>query len=491
MKIPAPRGHFTVLIATFLLTQCATIEKTWLAGDHHVHSHFSTGWDYEVNPPAPIVGGDAINPIPTNAALARDYGLSWMVTTDHGGPNHSKLNRDQAYPELIKSRKDVPEVIQFYGLELNSPGADHSSLIIPHTHDEQHVLFKLEHSFDNREAFPLDGSRDTEAKMLEALKIMGDLPAPPLVIANHPSRSAGDYGQYGMYEPAELRRWNNTAPHVAVGMAGAPGHQAIALADFGSGSKTTKSKSEKALDPRMKAILENKPRGGYHGYPTLGGFDQLTARVGGFWDSMLGEGRRWWITSNSDFHRHYTQQGIDFYPGEYSKTYVFAEKNHDDILLALRSGRVFVTLGDLVSEVDVTLKQAEQEAAMGGELTVDAGSNVLVEIRVRDPAGNNANNDRPAVNRIDLIAGNIRGRLQDLTTNSNNSTRVAKRFTEKDWTRTGEYLTMRYDLTVSDSMYLRVRGTNTDELEPEPDVSGENPWQDLWFYTNPVFIPVR
>jgi hypothetical protein len=36
--------------------------------------------------------------------------------------------------------------------------------------------------------------------------------------------------------------------------------------------------------------------------------------------------------------------------------------------------------------------------------------------------------------------------------------------------------------------YIRVRGTNTTELEPEPDPAGENPWQDLWFYSNPVFI---
>ena len=34
----------------------------------------------------------------------------------------------------------------------------------------------------------------------------------------------------------------------------------------------------------------------------MGGFDQMTARLGGFWDSMLGEGRRWWVTANSDSH---------------------------------------------------------------------------------------------------------------------------------------------------------------------------------------------
>jgi hypothetical protein len=35
-----------------------------------------------------------------------------------------------------------------------------------------------------------------------------------------------------------------------------------------------------------------------------------------------------------------------------------------------------------------------------------------------------------------------------------------------------------------------VRGTNGTELEPEPDLAGEDPWSDLWFYANPVLIDV-
>ena len=54
-----------------------------------------------------------------------------MVTTDHGGPNHSKVNLEQAYPELLKSREAVPELLQFYGMEFDTPAADHSTLIIP------------------------------------------------------------------------------------------------------------------------------------------------------------------------------------------------------------------------------------------------------------------------------------------------------------------------------------------------------------------------
>ncbi|MEU0351466.1 hypothetical protein ABZ302_32265 [Streptomyces sp. NPDC006237] len=38
--------------------------------------------------------------------------------------------------------------------------------------------------------------------------------------------------------------------------------------------------------------------------------------------------------------------------------------------------------------------------------------------------------------------------------------------------------------------YARVRGTNTDEAEPLDD-GLESPWDDLWFYSNPVFVKVR
>jgi hypothetical protein len=44
---------------------------------------------------------------------------------------------------------------------------------------------------------------------------------------------------------------------------------------------------------------------------------------------------------------------------------------------------------------------------------------------------------------------------------------------------------------VTEATYIRVRGTNGAELEPTPDTAGEDPWTDLWFYANPVFIAVR
>lgn len=446
---------------------------SWLAGDHHIHSRFSVGWDRSADPPAPIIGGDAIYPTPMNAFMARYYGLDWMVTTDHGGPNHSKVNMEMAYPELLQSRTVVPDIIQFYGMEFDTPGADHSSFIIPHSHDEAQTLYDIEHRYSKRETFPADSTRDTPAKMIEALEFVRDLPLPPIHIAHHPSRSARDLGVYGVTEPSELRDWNDTAPEVSVGMEGAPGHQAVAIRRDGS------------IDPEGA-------RGGYRNHPTMGGFDQMTARLGGFWDSMLGEGRRWWITATSDAHVHWREGGSDFWPGEYSKTYVHAEKSYDDILNGIRNGRVFVTTGDLISELYVTAAASGEEASIGGALPVSGQDDVTVTIRLRDPDDANHHGDNPAVQRVDLIVGELTGPVADRSHDANPTTTVVKRFTADDWTKDGAYLTMTHTLqNVHHSSYIRVRGTNTDELEPEPDPLGEDPWSDLWFYSNPIFIEVR
>ncbi len=453
-------------------------DRRWLAGDHHIHSEFSADYPDNENPalpPTPVIGEDGMYPIPTNAAMARKYGLEWMVSTDHGGPLHSKLNYEQAYPELQRSREQVPEVVQFYGMEFDTPGGDHSSLIIPHTDHEREALRDIESRFSEEDAWPRDPARNTEPKMLDALRYMRDLQATPVVIANHPSRSATDVGVYGKYTPSEFRDWNDMAPRVAIGMEGAPGHQANALKPDGSN------------DPEGV-------RGGYRKSPTMGGFDQMTARLGGFWDSMLGEGRRWWVTSTSDSHRHWEDGGADFWPGEYSKTYVLATHDHDDILDGIRNGRVFVTTGDLISELDVIVETdgaAGGEAGIGGELDVPASGDVRVTIRLRDPSGVNHRDLSPEVARVDLIVGEMTGPVSDRTTDTNPTTRVERRFTADDWSREGEYLTMTHTLSDLDRAgYLRVRGTNTEELEPAPDPLGEDPWSDLWFYSNPVFLSV-
>ena len=203
VRIPAP--------ASTQAPKVDAAKRRWLAGDHHVHSRFSVSYTPAadgVSPPTPVIAGDARYPIPTNAAMAAKFGLSWMVSTDHGGPNHSKVNRDQAYPELLKSRRQTPELIQFYGMELNTPGAEHSSVIIPRNAAERDVLFGIESQYDHREPWPADRAWNTEERMLAALKYMSKIPAPPVVIANHPARTATGLGAYTLVSPRELRDWN-------------------------------------------------------------------------------------------------------------------------------------------------------------------------------------------------------------------------------------------------------------------------------------------
>lgn len=472
------RSALSYCLPVALIACCAVAEepstKQWLAGDNHVHSQYSVVYDRKVSPPKPIPGIHAIYQLPGNAQVALQYGLSWMVATDHGGRLHAKIDLDQAYPDLLLARETVPEVIQFFGFELNTPGADHSSIVVPHSHDEAQQVHQLESRFDKLDADPADEGSNTTERMIDALSEMQLFPVKPVVIANHPSRGARDGKKYGLSSPSVLRRWNNAAPEIAVGMAGSPGRQATTLNADGT--------------PRIDG-----KRGAYTGQPTFGGFDIMTAELGGFWDSMLGESRHWWITANSDSHINWRDGGNDFYPGEFSKTYVFANKNHDSILSALRSGKVFVTTGDLVSELFVTVTtEAGESVDIGGTLHVNDGDIATITIRLRDPDGENHHGDEPAVSRVDLIVGDVSGMQDDPDHHSNPSTRVLRRFSSDNWTREGEFLTMTEQVgNTKDDYYVRVRGTNTEQLEPEPDVAGEDPWRDLWFYSNPVFVNIK
>ena len=470
----------SVHVATPADAAPASGPRAWQAGDHHIHSEFSAAYQADPGNPAaiptPLFGRDGRYTIRKNAEMARQYGLSWMVSTDHGGPNHSQINHDIAYPALLASRQAVPEVLQFFGMELDTPAGDHSSLIVPRSDGERGQLRELEAGFSQRDAHPADLARDRPERMIAALNAMKAQPLPPVVIANHPSRSAPDATRYGRYDPAEFRDWNDTAPQVAVGMEGAPGHQAGAL------------RADGTSDP-------DGHRGSYRNVRTMGGFDPMTARLGGLWDSMLGEGRRWWITATSDSHRNWREGGNDFWPGEYSKTYVLAQRSHADILDGLRNGRVFVTTGDLVTGLDVTVSGTwgrKAPAGIGGALAIAPGEDVIVEIRVRDPGTVNAGGHDPKVSRVDLIVGKVAGPVTDRVADRNPTTQVLRRFTAANWRRQGEELVMRHRLkAVRDPMYVRVRGTSTSELEPASDAAAEDPWADLWFYGNPTFIEMR
>ena len=438
--------------------------RRWRAGDHHIHSEYSGDFDTSTNPPTFTKGADAVYPIVTNAIMAKHFGLKWVMCTDHGGPTHSKVNLEQAYPDLLISRSLVPDVLQFWGMEFDAPQMDHHTLMIPRHDGEAQQLFALESGFSKRDPFPADPSYDTEAKMIAFLNAAKAMPQKPLVIAHHAARSATGLGVYGQDTPREFRNNNNAAPDVYVGFEGSPGHQA--------------------------GPLVGGSRGAFGNFHTMGGYDQMTARVGGLWDSLLGEGRRWWITATSDSHVHWTRGGSDFWPGEYSKTYVLASQDYGDVMDGLRKGRIWVTTGDLIAGLDVEVKGPGGQAAMGETLEVRGNGRreVEVEISFTPLQGPNANGDVPVVSRVDLIVGQITGPAADPNSDTNPTTQVVARLGPNQWKKSGDRFVVRHSLAnMEGKFYVRVRGTNTNEDEPLVD-GAENPWTDLWFYSNPVFV---
>ena len=470
-----------VALSTVTCTEGKDADWQWLAGDTHIHSHWSPGYDRTVSPPTPIQGGDANYSTPTNASQARNYGLSWMVTTDHGGPNHAKFNLNQAYPELKTSRTLVPDVLQFYGMELNMPSMDHHTLIVPHSEEEASVLFDIERQFDAREAWPEDPTRNTSTSALKALAFINNLPRLPLLFANHPSRSATAIGDYGLDEPSELRHYHDAAPNVYHGMEGAPGHQAATL--------TTNENFLNDAGHSHRGFYTNP------GAHTLGGFDQMTAIVGGLWDSLLGEGRRFWILASSDSHMHYAdpvRPGIDFWPGEFHKTYVWAMPTYNSVLDSLRAGRIFVVAGDLIDNLEVIATARDQQARIGETLSIVKDEDITLTIKFRDPDVLNAGGYNPHVQRLDVIVGEVAGSTPDQHADRNETTKVWARLDEDNWKIDNTVSTMSVTIPkINKNSYIRVRGTNTEDLEPLMDKPGENPWFDLWFYSNPVFIEIN
>ena len=102
-----------------------------------------------------------------------------------------------------------------------------------------------------------------------------------------------------------------------------------------------------------------------------------------------------------------------------------------------------------------------------------------------------ANGDHPEVQRVDLIVGQVTGPTANPDSDTNPTTKVVARFGPRDWRKHGNEYVIKYTLrNVETDLYARVRGTSTDEAEPLAD-GLESPWDDLWFYSNPVFVQVR
>ncbi|MEV6863726.1 CehA/McbA family metallohydrolase [Streptosporangium subroseum] len=478
----------------------------WLAGDHHIHTQYSS---------------DGIYKVIDHVQHAQANGLDWMVITDHGSVAHAKIGVDKVNPDIVAARAAVKDMLVFQGLEWNIPAAEHGTVFVVPGRNEVSTLKEFENSFDGSVKNASANTPQNEALAIAGLNFLADAVRRrrldgALFLANHPSRK-------GLDSPHEIRGWRDAQPSIAVGMEGAPGHQAAGIPKpNGPGSGRGFYDSSPGADSHPGYPAES--------YKTFGGFDWMTATVGGLWDSLLAEGKSWWITANSDAHQVYgdasdrgpgsnfdlngkyddpVYAGVpklangDFWPGYYSRTHVGAQNvSYSSVMDGIREGRVWVDHGGLISGLVVRARETgrgQGGVTLGDSLSIRKGARVELTIEITLANQPNWAQFVPTLAHVDVIQGDVTGPVSDRDAFITPTTKVVKSFEVGKNSGTVKFT---YQLgSVDRPVYVRLRGSDgnrsaagllgasVDPSGPQIDVFGDaDPWKDLWFYSNPIWI---
>jgi len=496
---------------------------SYMSGDFHNHTWLTDGSHTEADVVAHAFGGTYKDSTGRDVTVT-GFGLDWLANSEHGGaynhapdgtlwsamtgvtikgsplPSAGNMWRWQSlaeysFPLLFDKTTGLqakyPNNTLIQAFEWNCPTHEHASVGFVDQADGT-TVGNFEYMFDGSDKdtskTSLTKKNATHGDAVAAVSYLeANYKDTSYFIINHPSRAL-------KYKVSDIRDFINAGPDVTVGLEGMPGHQ---KETFRGGYSYTFTDS--TLVPKAR---------------TYGGADYMIAKVGGLWDSLLGEGRHFWTFVNSDFHS-YTDTA-DFYPGEYAKSYTFtASRSAKDIVAGMKTGNSFAVHGDLVNMLDFRINNKP----MGSEVVIPQKRNVRVEIRFNSPV-KNYNSDSVAVDHVDLISGDVTGKIAATDPNygndTNASTKVLKRFTKGDaeWktdANTG-ITTIVYTIpNVTKSQYFRLRGTNqavpsadTTMITKDGDPVIDNPptettgsntkakaWANLWFYSNPVFVTAK
>jgi hypothetical protein len=511
----------------------------WESGDIHTHTWLTDGKNTQ---------GEVLR----NAF--ENYGLDYFANSEHGGQstyNPAGLAfvtpvwrwitlTNYSFPVILDARQSYPEKQIIQGVEWNAPTHEHVSVGIVAAGNEPGGIGTFEYRFDAKDTDTSRAGEATKAVTHTEKDAAGntititDVPAISMAktnttaddaiaavqwlddnfstdayaVVNHPSRAQ-------LWHVGDFRALNDAAPTVAFGMEGLPGHQPELMGRGG-------------FDYAFAdAAVQERAR-------TYGGADWMTAKVGGLWDSLLGEGRNWWIFNDSDYHQYSTNYNdangafygtryYDFWPGQYNKTWTWVDQpTTEGVVDAMRSGNSFVVDGDLINALSFKVVDGKKRATMGQTLTSSRGKTVTVTVAFKSPEMN-ANGDSPKVDHVDLIAGDVTGPIAstsaDYTTKeTNSSTKVITSF--KTFNSKAGWMTASFKVKVEGSMYFRLRGTNLapgtanetdvegnplvdtltyqDVPNPDPKAAATTPtihgnlpqmcWDDLWFYSNPIYV---
>ena len=376
---------------------------------------FGNNWNNPaVYPTLPAIGD------PTNGQMWRWQSL--IRTFDI--PGYTGPAYMGAYDWILGIRANYPHKIVMTGMEWNVPGHEHGSTGI--VARNALPIAEFEYRFDNSDS---DGTTTTTTattmgwpgkkinssytvangyadyssvlalnllhnKTIDAVKWMqAYYPTTGYIIPAHVERAGCGVGGYSI---AAFRDMNDNGPTVAFGFEGLPGH-------------------DKA---------SNRGEFSASACGTFGGAGIYIANVGGLWDNLLADGRKYFNFDSSDFH----DTPNDFWPGEYEKTYVKVKRGEhdqrytqDDVINGLRSGNSFVVHGDLINALDFRVFHGatvhNDSATMGETLRVGKGEEITVQIRFKSPHRNNCTPGvnasasymctPPAVHHVQLIQGRI------------------------------------------------------------------------------------
>ncbi|MGL5360787.1 MAG: hypothetical protein ACRDBI_13910 [Shewanella sp.] len=479
----------------------------WLKGDIHFHTQASDGHASQTD---------------IMAYAVDTFGLDYLIPSNHlrnqasnpyldgEDPHNAKQNilfshaqRDYEIVEIARLAPQYPQQIVYSSFEWDTPKQtfDHMSIgMIGKDWQQVNDFTRLfEYKFSNTNTLAdFDGEdlqvwnaagetrhNQTKEDVLYAMAwLQQHYPDTSYLQLNHGMRDPSTY------TIADLRRFNDIAPDVFFTIEGLPGNQFNDRGEYQSPNG----------DPTLAG--------------TLSGVDPMVARVGGWWDALLGEGRKIWIAGNSDFHfKTGCADGTclsGYWPGEYTKNYTYVEGEGPVALLkALRSGNSFAVFGDLIDSLNYRVEINGQSAAnyhtvnqnaanqnavsqsaamndsagMGQTLVVKPGDQITLYIDFTSPEFNNQEvkvNDgnyqglNPGVHHIDLISGKVGVKATvdspayDVA--SNDSTQIIKSFTEDDWVQNeaGVYQ-IKYQFIADTHRYFRLRGTNLDYNQQDAD----------------------
>jgi hypothetical protein len=538
LKLKEDKMNFKKVVISVVFASLVCLPQALWAGEHlpgdfHQHTLYTDG-------------SDTFDDVMDSNV---DYGLVWWANSEHGGERnrdgygdnwddpavypvnpivgwyeesggHQEMwrwqsLRDYVFPGILETREIHTDKTIISGLEWNVPGHEHCSTGI--VGDDATAISAFEYQFDgsdedlSREGemtpygtlykqnglenfvqmptfvdsddkSPEDAHTDSVAAVawMQTQKDEGLIKDGYIVFAHIERKGGYDpaNGKFG-YNVTHFRDYNNAGPEVAFGFEGAPGHQTSSDRGF-----------RRTAD----------------GDGTYGGSGWHCAEVGGLWDALLGEGRNWWNFASSDYHRHWTANGSDFWPGEYQKNYTYIDTNNPErevaVVEGLRSGNSWHVEGDLIDELDFTAHgQGKTKAMMGQTLEVKAGKMVTIKIKAHDPitpnfcpldmdnpslaqVGISQPLNMPVLDHIDLIAGEWGDKIDPsdpaYAEATNPTAEVVATFERHGGINKNGYLNYVYKFKAEagENLYFRLRGTNVPADVPfETDEMG-NPLAD-------------